>query len=213
MDLNEVKSFIESNKDNEEVKTYLQGFNAMSVDSVSKFLNENKDAKSWFDSEKDKHGSKSLETWKTNNLQKTIDEEIKKRFPEADPKDIKMKELELKLENMQKEAFKKELTNTAIKTATEKQLPLEIIDFLLGSDLETTNKNIETFKNIFDGYVQKNVEARISNNAYTPPSGGGNTQNSEVQALQIDHEKALQSGNMPLAIAIKNKIVAIQNKK
>ncbi|WP_051983571.1 DUF4355 domain-containing protein [Pseudobacteroides cellulosolvens] len=181
MDFNEIKTFIESNKDsNEELKTYLQG---------------------------------SLETWKTNNLQKEIDTEIKKRFPEADPKDIKMKELELKLEQMQKETFKKELTNSAIKTATEKQLPVSIIDFILGADLESTNKNIETFEAIFNDHIQKQVEARIAGNSYVPPNGGGSNNNSELQALQAEYATAMSNGNMPLAIAIKNKMVALQNKK
>jgi hypothetical protein len=173
MEFNEIKEFIEANKEtNNDLKTYLQGFNTLSVEGVQKFVNENKDAKSWLDSERDKHSSKSLETWKTNNLQKEIDAEIAKRFPTADPKDVKMKELEAKLEQMQKDSFKKELTNSAIKTATEKELPIQLIDFLLGTDLESTNKNIDTFKSIFDSHIQKQVEARIQSNSYTPPSGG-----------------------------------------
>jgi hypothetical protein len=209
----EVQAWIDTNKEsNEELKTYLQGFNKITVEGVQRFLNEDKDAKSWFDSEKDKHGSKSLETWKTNNLQKEIEAEIKKRFPDADPKDVKMKELELKLEQMQKETFKKELINSAIKTATEKELPIKLVDYLLGSDLETTNKNIETFETIFNEHIQKQVEARISGNSHVPPKGGqgGKT---EIEALEVERQAALKAGNMPLAISLKNKIVTLQNKK
>lgn len=173
MEFNEIKDFIEANKEtNNDLKTYLQGFNTLSVEGVQKFVNENKDAKSWLDSQKDQHYNKAFSTWKESNLQKEIDAEIKKRFPDADPKDVALKELQLKLEKMEKDSFKKELTNSAIKTATEKELPIQLIDFLLGTDLESTNKNIDTFKSIFDNHIQKQVEARIQGNSYTPPKGG-----------------------------------------
>lgn len=209
----EVQTWIDTNKEsNEELKTYLQGFNKVTVEGVQKFLNEDKDGKSWLDSTKDQHANKYLETWKTNNFQKEIDAEIKKRFPEADPKDVQLKELELKLEQMQKETFKKELTNVAIKTATEKQLPVQLIDYLLGNDLESTNKNIETFESVFNEYVQKQIEARIVGNSHVPPKGGQSV-NPELQALEVEYQTAMKAGNMPWAIAIKNKMVALQNKK
>lgn len=217
MDFNDIKNFIETNKDsNEELKTYLQGFNKVTVEGVQKFLNEDKDAKSWFDSERDKHAEKAKktfeETFKTNELPKLLEAEIKKRYPEADPKDLKMKELEIEIQKMKQESFKKELSNTAIKTATEKQLPIQMIDFLLGTDLESTNKNIETFETILNDYVQKQVEARISGNSYVPNKGNNNN-NSELQVLQTEYDNAMKASNMPLAIAIKNKMVALQNKK
>jgi len=213
MDFNEIKTFIDTNKDsNEELKTYLQGFNKVTVEGVQKFLTEDKDAKSWLDSTKDQHANKHLETWKTNNFQKELETEITKRFPQADPKDLKIKEFELKLEQMQKETFKKELQNSAIKTATEKQIPVQLIDYLLGSDLETTNSNISNFESVFNEYVQKQVEARIGDRSHTPPKGG-NQSNSEIDGLEIERQSALKASNMPLAISLKNKIVALQNKK
>src|SRR5690606_40465389 len=36
----------------------------------------------WLQSEKDRHFSKGLETWKENNLSSIVEEEIKKRYPE-----------------------------------------------------------------------------------------------------------------------------------
>lgn len=213
MEFNEIKEFIEANKEtNNDLKAYLQGFNTLSVEGVQKFVSENKDARAWMDSEKDKHSSKSLETWKINNLEKLIDDEVQKRNPTADPKDVKIKELEAKFEQMQKDAFKKELTNSAIKTATIKNLPTELVDFMLGADLDSTNKNIELFETAINDYVQKQVEARIQNNSYTPPKGGSNN-NTELQSLQLEYDNAMKAGNMPLAISLKNKIVAIQNKK
>lgn len=101
MNLEDVKKFFEKNKDNEEVKAYLEGLKKVSVQEVQQMLVENEELKKFFDSEKDKHFSKGLETWKQKTLPKLIDEEIKKRFPEADPKDVKLKELEAKIQKME----------------------------------------------------------------------------------------------------------------
>lgn len=38
MDLNEVKQFIETNKEKTEVKEYLQGLNKISVEGIEKFV-------------------------------------------------------------------------------------------------------------------------------------------------------------------------------
>lgn len=98
------------------------------------------------DSEKDKYNSKALDTWKDNNLQSLIDEKIKELYPEDDPKDLELKKLQQEMENMKKETFKKELTNKALKIATEKGLPTDLVDYFIGQDEEATNKNLETLE-------------------------------------------------------------------
>jgi hypothetical protein len=173
MNWEEVKAWIESNKATDEgLKAYLQGLATPTVEGIQKFLNDSTDGKNWLNSEKDKHYNKAFETWKTNNYQKEIDAEIKKRFPEADPKDLKVKELELMLQNMQKDTLKKELTNKALKVATEKKLPIEIIEFMLGETEELTLANLTNFEKVFNTHVQTLVEERIKGNSYVPPKGG-----------------------------------------
>jgi hypothetical protein len=52
--------------------------------------------------------------------------------------------------------------------------------------------------------------------ASTPPpnpaNGGGNTKTEEQQLIE-GHAEALKNGNMPLAIALKNKLISLQHKK
>ena len=57
----------------------------------------------------DKYFNKGLETWKQNNLEKLIDEEIAKRYPEETPEMRKIKELEQKLAEKEREAVRKRL--------------------------------------------------------------------------------------------------------
>lgn len=165
----EIPAYLEANKDKDEVKTFVNGLNPITIDKVKSLVNENKDFKSWIDSEKDKHLTKGIETFKTNNLTKLIDEEVKKRYPDKDPKDTEIANLKTQFENMQKEAAKKELTNKALKTAQEKKLPTDLVDYFVGADEETTMKNIEKLTDIFAKHDEALKTEFAKNNSYTPP--------------------------------------------
>lgn len=145
----------------------------LSMDAFKSKLSSDPTFKSFMDSEKDKHLQKGIETFKTNNLTKLVDDEVKKRFPDVDPKDQKVKEMELKIEQMQKDTDRKELINKAFKVATEKKLPTELVDFLVGADEETTNKNLETLVTIFSKHDETLKTNILKDNAYVPPAGGG----------------------------------------
>lgn len=170
MDFNEIKTYIETNKDtNEDVKTYLQGFKQFGVEDVNKFVSENQDGKKWFDSERDKHFDKGLTTWKTNNLNKEIDTEIKKRFPDKDQKDIELENIKAQMESMRTEKEREKLLNVAIKSATDKKIPLSVVDFLLGQDEQSTISNLGKFEESMQSYIQAQVDKRIADGSYTPP--------------------------------------------
>jgi len=139
-------------------------------------INTDKDFKSYIDSLKDTHLSKGLETWKANNLQKLIDEKVKELYPEEDPKDNELAKLKLEMENMKKETLKKELTNKALKVATEKGLPADLVDYFIGQDEESTTKNLETLEKIFTEKLETTVKERLKDNSYTPPAGGSDLQ-------------------------------------
>lgn len=169
MKFEEVKSYINENKESEEVKTYLQEINQLTVEGVKDYLTTNQQGKSWLDSIKDKHLSKGLETWKSNNLEKLIDEEIKTRFPEKDEKDIEVEKLRAEVQKMQLEKQREVLTNKAIKIANEKHLPLSLVDFFIAENEESTVENLSVLEEVFSKSVQGEVEKRLKGDGYTPP--------------------------------------------
>jgi hypothetical protein len=134
-------------------------------------LNE-PDFKSFIDSEKDKHLTKGIETFKTNNLSKLVDEKVKELYPEADPKDTELAKMKKIVEQMQKDTNKKELTNKALKLAQEKKLPVELIDFLVADDEENTTKNINILGDIFAKRDETIKKELLKDNSYVPPKGG-----------------------------------------
>lgn len=142
------------------------------LEAFKQKINTDKEFKSFIDSLKDTHLSKGIETWKTNNLQKLIDEKVKELYPEDDPKDLELKKLQQQMEDMKKETLRKELTNKALKKMTDEGLPTDLVDFLVGADEETTTKNIDLFKEKFTSKLETTVKERLKDNSYTPPAGG-----------------------------------------
>lgn len=173
MEFKDIKEFIDQHQEsNEELKAYLQGFKQFGVDEVQKFVNENQDAKKWLDSEKDKHFSKGLDTWKTNNLETLISNEIKKRNPDKTPEQIELEKLRADFEAAQRQLALKGVKEKATTLATEKKIPLDLIDFFINEDEEKTKENLSTFESVMDKYVKAQVEERLKG-SYTPPAGGG----------------------------------------
>ncbi|MGY0373220.1 DUF4355 domain-containing protein [Clostridium sp. JNZ J1-5] len=168
MDFQEVKNFINDNKESEEVKVYLQGLNKVSVEGIEKYVTEDEDAKKWFDSIKDKHFNKALETWKSNNLSKLIDDEVKKRFPAKDEKEIEVENLKSEIEKMKQEKLHEVLTSKAVKIASDKNLPLSLVDFFIAKDEEATVSNLKVLEESFNKEVQKAVEKRLKSEGYNP---------------------------------------------
>ncbi|MGG1619449.1 DUF4355 domain-containing protein [Paenibacillus sp. NRS-1781] len=171
MNLEQMKQLIEENQTNEEWQTYLQGLSPYSVEGIEKFIQSNSQAKSWFDSTMDKRSAKSLETWKTNHLESVVDAEIKKRFPAKDEKEIEVEKLRAEVEHMKLEKQRERLTSQAIKIASEKKLPLPLVDFFIGADEEATTANLGMLEQSLQLAIQQQVEQRLKGDGYTPPAG------------------------------------------
>jgi hypothetical protein len=170
MTLEELKKFIEENKDNQEVSTYLQGLFPMTVEEVQKFVSENQDGRKWFDSEKDRHFSKGLETFKEKTMPSILDAEIKKRFPEKDAKDLELEKIKAELQKIQSEKVRESLTNKAIKLANEKKLPLDIVDFFISEDEDKTTSNLSKLEEVWGNQLKVAVEERLKSSTYVPPN-------------------------------------------
>lgn len=150
----EYKKFVDSLFTSERVKAYLETENGQKA--MQPFI--------------DKQSAKGLETWKSNNLQTLIDEEIKKRFPEADPKDIELANMKAQLEALQKEATRKELLIKAQAIATEKKLPVSLISYFVGEDEKTTSRNIDVLDKAFTEALSASVDERLKQGNHVPNS-------------------------------------------
>lgn len=175
----EIKAWLEENSKDEKVKEFInQNADAqeVSLDKVKELAEKDKDVKGWLDGEKDRHHSKALETWKTNNLEKLVDEKVNERNPEKTPEQKELARLQKQFEEMENAKNRETLKNKALSVASEKNIPNALVDFLLGQDEGSTLENMKMFEEHMQTHIQSKVDERLNENSYTPPKDTkGNT--------------------------------------
>lgn len=137
----------------------------------------NRDVKSDFESERDKHHTKALETWKSNNLEALIEEEVSKRNPQKTPEQIEIEKLRKEIEDERKGRERETLKTKAIEYATEQGLPTKFIERFLADDEESTKVTLGEYKAELDTFVQAQVDAKFkeSGRDIDKPGQGGPT--------------------------------------
>lgn len=176
MNFEEIKKFLDENKDSEEVKGFIGGL--VTTDRVMDFITNTEDGKKLMQKEKDSHFTKSLETWKTNNLNKLVEDEIVKKFPAETEAEKKIRQLQADFESEKKGRLKSDLKGKAIKALTEKGIPLDFADHFIGEDDETTTANLAKLESIWTPALTKAVEAKFA-------AGGRDPQASAVISTEF----------------------------
>ena len=164
----------------EEKSTGSDPVGEVTLDQFKSALDNNLEIKGYYDSIVDKTVSKrldkSIESWKASNLENILNEEINKRYPQKTEAEIKFEEQQKELEKAMGEKKQLELQIKYQNLMAENKLPMEILDFVAGKDVETTISNIERFKTITDNYIQDGAQKEIirrMKNSYKPPSSSG----------------------------------------
>ena len=143
----------------------------VTVEDFKEMLSNNKEIKGYYTSTLDSKVSKGINTFKEKTLPSLVEEEIKKRSNEGLTEDqIKLKEMEAKIKQMEQDKIKAEMSSKYSKILGEKGLSSELIDFVLGANDEITNANIEKIDKIISSSVDTKVNEKIKGSSYTPPS-------------------------------------------
>ena len=173
----------------EESKAALINKENLTLEELKNIINENEGFKAWLSSEKDRHFSTSLNTWKENNLSKEVEKEISKRYPAETEEQKKLRDLELKLQAMEQESKMKELKANTMRVINDKQLDSEILDFVLSDNEETTIANIDKFEGLVERLANKRLEEKYKNANTTPTQSVG-------QATLSEYEKSRAAGDV-----------------
>lgn len=184
MDLEDVKKFFDENKEDEAVKGYLEELSAVSADKVEGFL-KTYEGKKLLQPILDKNFNKGLETWKTNNLENLVDDEVKKRNPDKTPEQLEIEKLKKEIESEKNARTRETLVNKALKVAKEKGLPDGIVDFFVGADEESTLSNLSNLEEVFNSAVTQAVDLKFKESGRNPETGiSGN--NNNIAGIDID---------------------------
>lgn len=190
MNLEEIKAYLESNKDQDDVKAFLGELSAVSPEKVKGYL-QTEEGRRLIQPELDRYHAKSLESWKQNNLESIVQEELRKRNPEKSPAELEVEKLRKEIEDERKARTRASLKNKALEVASEKGLPKEVLDFFVADDEETTMENLSTFEEAVQSAIQAGVDARFKQSGREVTKGKtGNV------GQVIDIEKLAQEANI-----------------
>lgn len=190
MNLEDIKKFFAENKENEEVKKYLGELSAPTVEGVKGFL-DTEEGKKLLQPRLDSYFTKGLETWKANNLEKIIEEEINKRSSKS-PEQIEIEKLRKQIEDAEKARLRESLVNKALKVAKEKNLPDGLIDFFVADDEESTLSNLAKLEEEYGKAVQAAVEAKFKENGRQIDQGIGGTQTGSIDIAALAQEASIR---------------------
>ncbi|ASZ05123.1 MULTISPECIES: DUF4355 domain-containing protein [Bacillus] len=189
--LEDVKKFLEENKENEDVKAYLNELSAVSADKVNGFL-DTEEGKRLIQPRLDSHFTKGLDTWKANNLDALIDAKVKELYPEETEEQKRIRKLEKELEDQKTAAQREKLLNKAVSYASEKQLPADVVEFFIGEDEESTMKNLGAFEEKYNAALQKAIESKFQENGRDVQSGSNEPTNQDLDISSLAAEASIR---------------------
>jgi hypothetical protein len=214
--LEQIKEFIEQNKgSNDELATYLQGLFPISLDGVQKFVDENQDAKKWLESERDRHATKAITTFKEKTMPGLIEQEIVKRTSGKDAKDLELDNLKAEIENIKRDKLRESLRNTAFKFANDNKLPTDLIDHFISlqseddekgtKSQESTMNNLNQLKDVWSTHLQTVANEKLKSNGFNPKDTGDNPQTlTKEQLLTMSSDEIAKLDQNLVNEALKN---------
>lgn len=166
MNFNEIIEALKGFEGTEEYNKFVAGL--INDERVSNYL-ETENGKKLMQPKLDSYFSKSLNTWKENNLSSLVDAKVKELYPDADPKDTEIAAMKAEIEKMKAESLRKDLTNKALTVANEKGLPVDLVQFFVGADEKTTMDNMATLEKVYTSAISSGVDAKLKGTGYVPP--------------------------------------------
>lgn len=181
MDVKELEAYLKENSSNEEVKKVIKS--TITFDDLIKDENLGKSIISYRDSEI----SKAVESFKNQTLPKRVEEELAKRVKASEEPEWKREMDALKSELAKKERENKIANQKAraIKYASEKQLPTDVIDSFLGETDEETDTKLTTFSKMFEDYSTKIKQEVLKSHNISVPNNGNQFAKEKTKEIKL----------------------------
>lgn len=148
--------------------------NALERGDLSAAIKANASIQKEYESERDKHHSKALETWKDNHLEALVDAEVQKRNPEKTPEQLEIEKLKQQFAESEAARKRIEQKNAAIEKLTTEgvEIPSKLIDKLVSDDETATAQAIADYIETAQTIKSAAVESVYRENGLNPDRGG-----------------------------------------
>lgn len=174
--MEELLNFLKQNNADPALIAKLEGLvKPITLDVVKDFLEKDDAGKKFMQSVTDEKVTKGIATFKEKSMPGLIEEEIKKKFPGETEDQKKLRILEENQQKLMADLQRKDLINKAITVATEKKLPINLVQFMIGENEDATLKNIELLEAEYGNAVKGAVENQFKESGRAPNNTGGPT--------------------------------------
>ena len=177
MNLEDIKKYLEENKDNNDVVDLIKSFQQpITRDAVETWCKDG-DGRSWLDRNCDIYATKAVNTarenaiakFKAEELPKIIDDAIKAKSNEGlTPEQMQLKELQAQLDAMKAEKEQAELLNANSKKLKEQGLNTDLAKYI------KTDDDIDFFKNLINDSVKTQIQQKLGKSSYKIPANNDN---------------------------------------
>ncbi len=116
--------------------------------------------------------SKGIDTFKTNNLDKMVEELYNKQHPALTDAQKEMAKISSDLASEKTARVRSELRSKLLSEATKRELPVGMIDLLIGADEETSLKNLDLYGTVHVDSLTAAVEKKLAAGGRLPAGGG-----------------------------------------
>lgn len=202
MKKSELTKLIEALKDDDDIDETISksdlgkalASSGLTLDAFKSKLESDPNFKSFMDSEKDKHLQKGIDTFKTNNLQKLVDEEYYKKHPDDKPKDPlvvqaleEAKKAKEEAAQLRKEKTHETLINKATKTLTDKGYSADFASHVVRGieDENELDNTLQGFVKLLDVQHENDINLGLKG-TYKPAGQGGTEPTEEAVKGQIN---------------------------
>lgn len=172
----------------------------ITADTIEGVIQSSDELKKWDQARLDRHFSKSLETWKENNLE-GIREEIRNELNPAETEEQKqIRELREKLAGIEAKEKRGAVYQKLAKQADEKGIPLGLVDLVVSDDEEQATANFEALTQALETYREGLVKDVLKGRGKTPETGtgGGGVTAEEFNEMDINQRMDLYQNNPTL---------------
>lgn len=209
MDINEIKTYIESNKDSDDVKEFIGGFQQPADEKaiIDKYR-ASVDFKKEQLTEGDRRVTQAIDKFQKETMPKHIEAEIKKRFPDETPEQKALREMKAELDTIRTEKRREEIKNKALQALASKKLDASLTEFITADDDDQLSAKVEKLNDIFKATIEKAVNDRLKISGSNPPASGEKLPDGVI--TDIETVRKMQAENPDgLSVAIRKGLVRI----
>jgi hypothetical protein len=154
--------------------TFLKALKTLTPESVKDYLEKDETGKKYLQSLNDAAVTKGITTFKEKTMPGLIEDAIKIKFPAETEEQKRLRLQDEKIAALETANKKKDLLNKAISIATEKKLPLKLVERFVGEDEESTSNNIALLETEFNNTLKVLVDEKFKAGGREPNTGNSN---------------------------------------